>query len=305
MLRAYPHHGFTELTQIDTFYNGLNENDQDSLNAAAGGNLLRKTTRESLHIIENKSKNQSSTSGTLPSNTISNPKGEMKAITTRSGIAYEGPSIPTPEKVVEQETEETTDKEQSNFHGSTAHIQPPVTLTLEPDVPKTLPKTNIPYPSRLNDQKLREKATNQMENRVKETEGVRKLQSSRLGRQDSRTSLFQEEENDTGHVRASSSSGLAAGSSVNIYKACLVAKGYAQEYAMDYEETFAHVAKITMVRTLIAVASSRKWKIFQLDVKNAFLNGNLNEEVFMKPPPDVSYKSREVCKLRKALYGPK
>ncbi|GJR61137.1 reverse transcriptase domain-containing protein [Tanacetum coccineum] len=56
MLRACPHHRFTELTQIDTFYNGLNENDQDSLNAAAGGNLLSKTTREALNIIENKSK---------------------------------------------------------------------------------------------------------------------------------------------------------------------------------------------------------------------------------------------------------
>nr|GEY10780.1 reverse transcriptase domain-containing protein [Tanacetum cinerariifolium] len=56
MLRAFPHHRFTELTQIDTFNNGLNENDQDSLNAAAGGNLLSKTTREALHIIENKSK---------------------------------------------------------------------------------------------------------------------------------------------------------------------------------------------------------------------------------------------------------
>ncbi|GJX46124.1 hypothetical protein Tco_0271314 [Tanacetum coccineum] len=56
MLRACPHHGFTELTQIDTFYNGLNENDQDSLNAMAGGNLLSKTTREALNIIENKSK---------------------------------------------------------------------------------------------------------------------------------------------------------------------------------------------------------------------------------------------------------
>ncbi|GKB25785.1 hypothetical protein Tco_0865186 [Tanacetum coccineum] len=388
MLRACPHHGFTELTQIDTFYNGLNENDQDSLNAAAGGNLLSKTTREALNIIENKSKvrysrsksnvsrvnttsresssktddridkladqisnlveivnkkvvtpatvkaveescvicggahayydciatnsnqssvcattgtynqvihpnrasnqmtppgfaplqnnqnrfnqnqgnnfnrgnnfhgnqgfqapinhapgfqnqgfqnqpfespnnqvqqgisnefssymksnesmmrnmqtqinilrgdfnkqeeslrrnlnndmrsilgslfqNQASTSGTLLSNTIPNPKGEMKAITNRSGVAYEGPSIPTnpsPKKVVEQETEETTDKEQTNFQGSIAHIQPPVIPIpiLEPDVPKTVPKPNIPYPSRLNDQKLCEKAMNQME----------------------------------------------------------------------------------------------------------------------------------------------
>ncbi|GJU26711.1 reverse transcriptase domain-containing protein [Tanacetum coccineum] len=56
MLRACPHHGFTELTQVDTFYNGLNENNQDSLNAATGGNLLIKTTREALNIIENKSK---------------------------------------------------------------------------------------------------------------------------------------------------------------------------------------------------------------------------------------------------------
>nr|GEU41934.1 hypothetical protein [Tanacetum cinerariifolium] len=93
--------------------------------------------------------------------------GVMKAITTHSGVAYEGPSIPTPKKVVEQETEETTNKEQSNFQGSTAHIQPPVTPIPEPDVPKTLPKPNIPYPLRLNDQKLREKATNQMENSSK------------------------------------------------------------------------------------------------------------------------------------------
>nr|GEX55471.1 reverse transcriptase domain-containing protein [Tanacetum cinerariifolium] len=56
MLRACPHHGFSELTQIDTLYNGLNEQDQDSLNATAGGNLLSKTTREAMKIIENKSK---------------------------------------------------------------------------------------------------------------------------------------------------------------------------------------------------------------------------------------------------------
>ncbi|GJZ93101.1 hypothetical protein Tco_0665166, partial [Tanacetum coccineum] len=56
LLRACPHHGFTELTQVDTCYNGLNENEQDSLNAAAGGNFLSKTTREALNTIENKSK---------------------------------------------------------------------------------------------------------------------------------------------------------------------------------------------------------------------------------------------------------
>nr|GEX27201.1 reverse transcriptase domain-containing protein [Tanacetum cinerariifolium] len=322
MLRASPHHEFMELAQIDTFYNGLSDNDQDSLNVAAGGNFLSKTTIEALQIIENKSKvrysrnkknisrmnttsrenvsktddridklanqistlvdifvkkvvtptpvkvveescttcgvahdyyncpntdsnqpsvcvatvlnnpvqqgfsnefsnykkvndqmmrnmqnqinslkgefkneiqntmktqqtvlmeqqnafqnnlqnmlsgffqNLSSTSGTLPSNIIPNPKGEMKAITTRSGVAYEGPLIPTPKKVVQRKTEETTDKEQTNLQGSTAHIQPLVTPIPEPDVPKTLPKPNIPYPLRLNDQKLHEKAMNQME----------------------------------------------------------------------------------------------------------------------------------------------
>ncbi|GJR55359.1 reverse transcriptase domain-containing protein [Tanacetum coccineum] len=112
--------------------------------------------------------NQASTSGTLPSNTIPNPKCEMKTITTQSGVAYEGPSIPTnppPKTVVERETEEATDKEQINFQGSIAHIQPlvnPIPIP-EPDVLKTLPKPNIPYPSRLNDQKFCEKASNQME----------------------------------------------------------------------------------------------------------------------------------------------
>nr|GEZ40447.1 reverse transcriptase domain-containing protein [Tanacetum cinerariifolium] len=81
MLRACPHHGFSELTQIDTFYNGLNEQDHDSLNVVTA-----------------------STPGTLSSNTMPNPKGEMKVVTTRSGLAYEEPSIPTNsplEKVVE------------------------------------------------------------------------------------------------------------------------------------------------------------------------------------------------------------
>nr|GEV00488.1 uncharacterized mitochondrial protein AtMg00810-like [Tanacetum cinerariifolium] len=90
--------------------------------------------------FSNYKNNQASTSGTLPSNTILNPKGEMKAITTQSGVAYEGPSIPTPKRVVERETEETTDKEQTNFQGSTAHIQPPVTLIPEPDATNQMEK---------------------------------------------------------------------------------------------------------------------------------------------------------------------
>nr|GEW00449.1 reverse transcriptase domain-containing protein [Tanacetum cinerariifolium] len=125
--------------------------------------LKREFKNEIQNSMKTQQTNQSSTSGTLSINTIPNPKGEMKAITTHSGVAYEGPSIPIPKKVVKRETEETTDKEQTNFQGNTAHIQPTGTPILEPGVPKTLPKTNIPYPSRLNDQKLRKKATNQME----------------------------------------------------------------------------------------------------------------------------------------------
>ncbi|GKA97343.1 reverse transcriptase domain-containing protein [Tanacetum coccineum] len=126
---------------------------------------------------------QASPSGTLPSNTIPNPKGEMKAITTRSGVAYEGPSNPTkpsPKKVVERETEEITDEEQNDFQGSTAQIPPPVipkpipepeipktlpksTPIPEPEIPKTVPKANIPYPSRRDNQKNREKASYQKE----------------------------------------------------------------------------------------------------------------------------------------------
>ena len=94
-----------------------------------------------------------------------------------------------------------------------------------------------------------------------------------------------------------------ADGSIERYKARLVAKGYTQEYGIDYEETFAPVARLTSVRALIAVASARKWSLFQMDVKNAFLNGDLTEEVYMQPPPGYSHLPHQVCRLRKALYG--
>ncbi|GJY54430.1 hypothetical protein Tco_0446094 [Tanacetum coccineum] len=114
--------------------------------------------------------NQNSSSpGSLPSNTVANPKGDVKAITTRSGVAYNGPTIPpTPSplpKEVERETEATKNKVQNTSLGSIAHVQPPVVQDpiLEPEVAlKPKPKPSILYPSRLNDQKLREKANNQM-----------------------------------------------------------------------------------------------------------------------------------------------
>ncbi|GJY85919.1 reverse transcriptase domain-containing protein, partial [Tanacetum coccineum] len=171
--------------QINSLKGDLKNEIQNTIKSQQAVMMNQQTTFQNnlQNMICGLFQNQASTSGTLPSNTIPNPKGEMKAITTRSGVAYEGPSIPTnpsPKKVVERETEETTDKEQTNFQGSTAQIPPPVILISipEPDVSKTLPKTtpipesdisknlpklNIPYLSRRDDQKSREKASNQME----------------------------------------------------------------------------------------------------------------------------------------------
>ncbi|GJR24741.1 reverse transcriptase domain-containing protein [Tanacetum coccineum] len=265
LLRACPHHGFSELHQLDTFYNALNTNDQDSLNSAAGGNFLDKMPRECLKIIESKSKvrnsrskpvvakevnqppayqapvyqapapqtqgvsktdfdsyvkandavmrnvqnqgqnlqaqlnnlatsnqrlesmlsnfikmNTASTSGsgTLPGNTITNPKEDLKGITTRSGVAYQGPAIPStsssPPKVMNRDTEVTKDTMLPTNNGSTEDVQPPVVQvqsqnpTSEPDVdPVSAPmpnqRTSIPFPSRRNDERRREKANDQIE----------------------------------------------------------------------------------------------------------------------------------------------
>nr|GEW83993.1 reverse transcriptase domain-containing protein [Tanacetum cinerariifolium] len=165
LLRTCPHHGFTKLHQLDTFYNALNLADQDSLNATAGGNLLEKSLQDALTIIENKSKvrnsrskpiasqvkavkeicvtcggahpyyqclaadgntflefrdniqcllqmNTASTlgSGSLPGNTVANPKGELKAITTRSGLVTDGATVPTPPKSITPEEEECVEE---------------------------------------------------------------------------------------------------------------------------------------------------------------------------------------------------
>ena len=91
--------------------------------------------------------------------------------------------------------------------------------------------------------------------------------------------------------------------SIERYKARLVAKGFTHEYGIDYEETFTPVARLSSVNTLLAVAASRQWKLFQIDVKNAFLNGDLSEEVYMQPPPGLSHPLDKVCQLRRALYG--
>nr|GEZ11516.1 hypothetical protein [Tanacetum cinerariifolium] len=308
LLRACPHHGFSELHQLDTFYNALNVNDQDSLNSAAGGNFLDKIPRECLKRIESKSKvrqsrakaviakvstssstpavssevselkdmvrallldkksqssapassstpapvkaiepncvtcgqlhrpqvnqppayqapvpqtqsvtqtdfesyikaddavlrnmqsqgqgvqNQcqglqtqianltdmlskfvssntasSSGSGTLPSNTITNPKEDLNGITTRSGVVYLGPIIATPSKVVKQ-TEVTNDQVQTPSSQSITPVQPSViqsetqTLVSEPVVSPV--SVSIPYPSRRDNERRRDQANEQIE----------------------------------------------------------------------------------------------------------------------------------------------
>ena len=91
--------------------------------------------------------------------------------------------------------------------------------------------------------------------------------------------------------------------SIERYKARLVIKGFTQEYEIDYEETFAPVARISSVRDLLTVAAASKWDLFHMDIKNAFLNGDLSEEVYMQPPPGLSVESNKVCHLRRAFYG--
>nr|GEV90684.1 reverse transcriptase domain-containing protein [Tanacetum cinerariifolium] len=114
-------------------------------------NLRRNLNNDMRSILGSFFQNQASTSGTLSSNNVPNLKAEMKAVTTRSGLAYEGPPIPTNsplEMVVEQDTEEITEKEHSNCQGSAAQVQPlvvPISIP-ELDVSRTQPKPTIPYP---------------------------------------------------------------------------------------------------------------------------------------------------------------
>ncbi|GKG30832.1 hypothetical protein Tco_0423320, partial [Tanacetum coccineum] len=119
-----------------------------------------------------------SNSGTLPSNTVTNPKEDLKGITTQSGVAYQGPTIPTTSpsspKVVERKTEVTKDTVPPTNNGSTKNVQPPV-VQIETQVPNSEPvvapgsapmlnqKLSIPYPSRRNDERNREKADDQIE----------------------------------------------------------------------------------------------------------------------------------------------
>ncbi|GJY39554.1 reverse transcriptase domain-containing protein [Tanacetum coccineum] len=122
--------------QINSLIGDLKNEIQNTIKSQQAVMMNQQTTFQNnlQNMICGLFQNQASTLGTLPSNTIPNPKGEMKVITTRSGVAYEGPSIPT--------------------NPSPRKTLPKTTPILEPDVPKSLPKPNIPYPARRDDQKF-------------------------------------------------------------------------------------------------------------------------------------------------------
>ena len=95
-----------------------------------------------------------------------------------------------------------------------------------------------------------------------------------------------------------------ADGSVNSYKARLVAKGFTQTYGIDHLETFALVTRLDTIRVLLSLAPNLDWPLHQLDVKNTFLNGDLEDEVYMEIPLGFETSNvNKVCKLRKSLYG--
>ena len=97
----------------------------------------------------------------------------------------------------------------------------------------------------------------------------------------------------------------AADGSIEKYKARFVARGFSQKEGIDYEENFAPVVRYTSIGSVLALAVVMKWKIQQMDVNTTFLNGVVEEEVYVEHPLGFETHDREthVCKLNKSLYG--
>jgi hypothetical protein len=88
------------------------------------------------------------------------------------------------------------------------------------------------------------------------------------------------------------------------HKACLVARGFMQRKGIDFDDTFTPVARMESVRLLFALAAQEGWRVHHMDVKSVFLNGDLNEEVYVYQPSGFAIPDKEgkVLRLRKALY---
>jgi hypothetical protein len=93
--------------------------------------------------------------------------------------------------------------------------------------------------------------------------------------------------------------------SIEKYKERFVARGFSQKEGIDYEETFSPIARYTLIRTIISLAAKMKWKLHQMDVNTYFLNGVIEEEVYIEKPQGFEVEDRKthVCNLKKALYG--
>ena len=98
---------------------------------------------------------------------------------------------------------------------------------------------------------------------------------------------------------------MKADGSIDKYKARLVIKGYRQKEGLDYFDTYSHVTRITSIRMLIALVALYNLEIHQMDVKTTFLNGDLDEEIYMEQPEGfiVPGQEKKVCRLVKSLYG--
>ncbi len=94
-----------------------------------------------------------------------------------------------------------------------------------------------------------------------------------------------------------------ADGSIDHYKAWLITKGYTQEYGVDYDETYSPVFKFTSLWTILSIGVTLDFEIYQMDIKTAFLNGNIDTKMYIQQPPGYEQKLDLVCKLQKGIYG--